>query len=404
MSIRLTFTGDLLLYSSQIRKSKTFKGYSFDHIFNDIKYLFEDSDYVVGNLETPLAGRKAKYTKMDMLFNSPDEFAIDAKKAGFSMFTTANNHCLDKGVDGLKRTIKILDENGIDHTGTFLYENDKRYLIKEIKGVKFAFISYTYGTNPNVNGVEVNANNEYVVNITKHPEGIYRRPFFKQLILNGFYHLPLSLQNVIHPLYPKQRFNDCVDSKEIINPENTVYLDKMKQIILDAKDEADIVVFCLHSGGQFNNEIGDYTNFLIKEIKKMAVDILIVNHPHCVLGSKWNTDNTFEAYSLGNFCFTPHEGYYIDDVYGDYGIVLNIDFDSVTKKIKDVSFAIVKSIVMDNGKSKTIPLNFSIMKSNIQNYMLLIEKDSYAVIKRFVNKQHIDISTEVNCCGLFKYN
>ena len=42
-------------------------------------------------------------------------------KGGVNCVTTANNHCLDQGLEGLVRTIKELDRNQVLHTGTFTY-------------------------------------------------------------------------------------------------------------------------------------------------------------------------------------------------------------------------------------------------------------------------------------------
>lgn len=380
--IRLSFTGDLLAYHSFIKRSKKKDGYSFSRLFEYTKRLFKESDYVVGNLETPLAGKKAGYTITDMLFNTPDEFAVDANEAGFDMFTTANNHCLDKGVEGLIRTLSVLDFNHIEHTGTFRDKNERRYLLKEIKGVKFAFISFTYGTNPNVNGVELSEEDEFIVNLTKKPEKAYQRPIAKQLLLNILYRLPLKLQNKIHPVYPQHLYIDCVAPKEVENIENVAYLEKMKHVITSAKENADIVVFCLHSGGQFNNEVGDYTNFLIEKIKNLAVDVLIVNHPHCVLGSKWNNDNSFVAYSLGNFCFTPGEGYFIEGAYGEYGVVLHLDFDEKKKKLNNVSYNIVKNVLLSKHQVQVIPVDILSNKCD-ENMRKILERDVSAVVNRF---------------------
>lgn len=51
-------------------------------------------------------------------FSSPDDLAISTKKAGVNVFLTANNHILDKGVEGARRTVSLYDSLGIMHTGT----------------------------------------------------------------------------------------------------------------------------------------------------------------------------------------------------------------------------------------------------------------------------------------------
>ena len=382
---RITFTGDLLAYKSLIKKSKKGKGYDFSSVFESATSLFEKSDYVVGNLETPLAGEKAGYTQMDMLFNTPDEFALNAHKAGFNMFTTANNHCMDKGEQGLIRTLDILDKYGIDHTGTFRSSSEKRFLIKRINGITFSFVSFTYGTNPNVNGYNVGKDNSFLVNITRQQGIPYKRPLIKQLLVNLLYRLPLSVQNAIHPLYPNHGYVDNVDREEITKEENKKYIAQLRKVIIEAKEASDIVVVCLHSGGQFNSEVGAYTKYLIEEIRSLSVDALIVNHPHCVLGSQFK-ENRFEAWSLGNFCFTPDEGYFIDGVYGEYGIVVHLEIDEKNKTIADVYFNVVKNIRLVDGREQVIPITILYNECFDKEQQKKLMDDTRLVISRFLYK------------------
>lgn len=398
-NVKITFTGDLLVYSSLIKKSKSRSKYSFAQVFEHVGCLFDDSDYVVGNLETPLAGEKAGYTQMDMLFNTPDQFVQDAKDIGFSMFTTANNHCMDKGAEGLKRTIDVLDQKGIDHTGTFKTKNEKHFFIREIEGIKVAFIAFTYGTNPNVNGYSINKNNDYLVNITKECEKPYKRPFWKQLIVDFVYKLPLTVQNKIHPLYPNHGYDDNVNEEEIYNGDHHEYIENMRNVITQAKCNSDIIVVCLHAGGQFNSKVGPYTQYLINEIRKMSVDAIIVNHPHCVLGSKFE-NGRFEAWSLGNFCFTPQEGYFIDGVYGEYGVVVHLEIDKVKKKNEDVYFNVVKNIRLNDGRSQVVPVVSLIENETDIKQKEQLEADLLHVMNRFLcsNMEKIEIKSE------YRYN
>ena len=69
-------------------------------------------------------------------------------KGGVNCVTTANNHCLDQGIEGLVRTIKELDRNKVLHTGTFTYENaSKRILYLYLNHIVISLISNTYSTN-----------------------------------------------------------------------------------------------------------------------------------------------------------------------------------------------------------------------------------------------------------------
>ena len=57
--------------------------------------------------------------------NFPDEFAEAVKKAGINLVTTANNHLLDKKLDGAMRTLDILDKYNISHVGSYRNYEEK---------------------------------------------------------------------------------------------------------------------------------------------------------------------------------------------------------------------------------------------------------------------------------------
>lgn len=64
--------------------------------------------------------------------------------------------------DGLSRTIDVLDKADIAHTGTYKTQEERdKILIKYIKGLKVAFINYTYGTN----GIPIPSGKSFCVNL-----------------------------------------------------------------------------------------------------------------------------------------------------------------------------------------------------------------------------------------------
>ena len=123
--------------------------YDYGHMLQFAARQLSAADYAVGNLETTLAGGP-NYSGYPA-FNSPDALAYDAKDAGFDLLSTANNHCRDKGLDGLYRTLDVLDEAGLAHVGTYRSqaerdENSGIY-VADVGGISVAFLSYTYGLN-----------------------------------------------------------------------------------------------------------------------------------------------------------------------------------------------------------------------------------------------------------------
>ena len=64
--------------------------------------------------------------------------------AGFDVVTMANNHANDHRIEGITRTIQVVEERGLKHTGTYAAEEDfDEQLIVDVKGVKVGILSYT---------------------------------------------------------------------------------------------------------------------------------------------------------------------------------------------------------------------------------------------------------------------
>ncbi|MBN1250818.1 MAG: CapA family protein [Bacteroidales bacterium] len=147
--ISLLFLGDIMQHDLQIESaynSKT-KTYDFTSQFKHIQPIIKDVDAVVGNFEVTLSGKPYKgYPR----FSSPNQLAFDIKKSGINYLVTANNHIYDYGVEGFKKTLKMLDSADVIHTGTFSNLEDKKKhqpMIIEKNGFKIALLSYTYGVN-----------------------------------------------------------------------------------------------------------------------------------------------------------------------------------------------------------------------------------------------------------------
>ena len=144
----LVFVGDAMQHAPQITAAQQSDGtYDYTPCFQYLEDDIQWADYAVVNLECPLGGKP--YTGYPC-FSAPDSYAQRLKDVGFDLFLTANNHCLDRRDKGLVRTCQMLDSLHIPHIGTYRdqQERDKRLpYIVNVKGIKIAFLDYTYGTN-----------------------------------------------------------------------------------------------------------------------------------------------------------------------------------------------------------------------------------------------------------------
>ncbi len=248
----MTAIGDVMCHNTQYWDAyvKESDEYDFSYVFEDIYRYIKMSDISIGSLETSFAGKERGYSNYPT-FNSPDNLAYSLKKIGLDVLSTAGNHCLDMGFSGLSRTIDVLNDADISHLGTYKTQEDRdKILFKYVKGIKIAFVNYTYGTN----GIPVPAGKDFCVNL--------------------------------------------------------INKDLMKKDIESAKSQnADIIVACMHWGTEYrttaNKEQEELADFLFKN----GVDIILGNHPHVLeqMEKKSITldDGTvkdcFVIYALGNF-------------------------------------------------------------------------------------------------------
>lgn len=346
--MKITFTGDILIYESQDQGCLAKDG-SRDYrpIFAKVKPLLDESDYVVGSLETTLAGKQAVYTHEAYSFNTPDEVLHALKWAGFDMVTTANNHCFDRGFEGHACTIKKLEQSELEYTGTRMSNDTPSYLLKDFDGTRIAFLSYTYGTNSHVNGVMVSQDKEYLVNLTRPQDKPIHRPLWKRIA-------KAILSPILNRKKPSGIVADCVSDTELSGSRNVEFENKMIKVIHQAKQEADIVIMCLHSGGQFNSKVGAYTQHLFDIIADAGVNAIICNHAHTTLPI-YKKGNCLIASALGNFSFTPGEGYWVGGVTADYSALLTLDITE--KKIANYKVDICKCIRNKKGLSVTTIVN-----------------------------------------------
>lgn len=245
----LIFVGDAMQHTAQLERANELGGadrYDYSDCFDLITPMISKADYAVINLEVPLGGgpRYSGYP----CFSAPDSYAVALKDAGFDLFLTANNHCLDSGDKAAKRTLSALDSIGVAHTGTFNNRAERDSLaplLTDINGIKFAFLNYTYGTN----GIE-----------------------------------------------PKEDTEVAGFDRDLMSAE-----------IKRARQKgAEMVVVCIHWGIEYvlheNANQRDMASFL----KDQGVDLIIGSHPHVIQPMKIERNDKEEkdvlvVYSLGNF-------------------------------------------------------------------------------------------------------
>ena len=256
-------TGDLMCHLKNLKAGYDAQSRSFDftRFFRLVKPYLSQADYTLGNLETTLAeGSSLDDFSGFPLFKTPDAFAEALQDAGFDLLTTANNHMLDNGFTGLSRTLDVLDQLGLTHTGSARTQQEaQQYTIVDIQGIRFGFLAYTY---------------------------------------------PISVKRT-----PSEMKNAAL---------NLFDLEKVKADIAAIRASgAEVVLVSLHWGPQENNpEPSDEFRQVVKSLLKAGADGILGHHPHVLQPMEWieieregETVRCPVLYSQGNFhCNPANEG------------------------------------------------------------------------------------------------
>ncbi|MGL4330991.1 MAG: CapA family protein, partial [Clostridium sp.] len=212
-NIEIVATGDVLIHKEILdtQYDGQTNSYDFNNNFKYVKSYLENADLAIANLETTLAGVENFGYSGYPSFNSPDSLGDAMKLAGIDVVANMNNHALDRDVKGYKRTRQTLVDKGFDVIGTRANENDKRYVVKDVEGIKLGITSYGY-----------------TMTATDNKRG-----------LNGLV-IPDDILPLMNSFHPNSLDLDLANMKEQIN--------NMKS------DGAEVIIFYMHLGDEYELE------------------------------------------------------------------------------------------------------------------------------------------------------
>jgi poly-gamma-glutamate capsule biosynthesis protein CapA/YwtB (metallophosphatase superfamily) len=139
-TVTLMFVGDIMLSRGVEYVAPRYKDPLFP--FQNISTITQSADLTIGNLETPITKNGPYMVPYSLIFNSNPKYVERLRKAGFDILSSANNHAMDKGESGLLETMNYVKGAGIDSLGAG--EDCHQGIVREVKGVKFGFLSYSY--------------------------------------------------------------------------------------------------------------------------------------------------------------------------------------------------------------------------------------------------------------------
>ncbi|MER5965054.1 CapA family protein [Streptomyces sp. NPDC002057] len=146
----LVASGDVLPHDSIIRRAAQDAGgdgYDFAPMFSGVKSVVSGADVALCHMETVYGRDGGPYTGYPA-FKSPPEVAAALGATGYDSCSTASNHTLDDGAEGLGRTLDALDRAGVRHAGSArTAEEARRPTLLKAGGATVAQLAYTYDTN-----------------------------------------------------------------------------------------------------------------------------------------------------------------------------------------------------------------------------------------------------------------
>ncbi|WP_148223915.1 CapA family protein [Spirochaeta thermophila] len=242
--VLLTFAGDLMAHNVNYRME------DYDAIYEDVAPLLRRDDLSFVNLETVVRGSAPP--------SSFPRFSVDpayveaAVRAGFDVFSLANNHTCDQGEAGVRSTLKemarLSSRYGIHYNGAVTRREDRFTVTRmEVKGVRIGFLAVSEFMN------EIEGSG--LVNLVYFPHEGRRRAF-------------LDFLSRVTPQY-------------------------------------DFFVLSVHGGEEYRRVPLEVKRAFFREAVSRGVDVVWSHHPHVLQPWEWirtpEGRRALVLYSLGNF-------------------------------------------------------------------------------------------------------
>lgn len=299
--VKILAMGDMIFHQPIVKNYRSNDTYDFTPIFANISADINEADLALANFEGSVNSNR-KLSGFP-LFNFPKETIYSLKNAGFDALSTANNHALDTGLDGIGETISHIKESGMKSFGTLAEDGDKGIIIEK-NGIKIGLISFT----DTLNGMDsLMRGKEYSVN---------------------------------------------------------TFAQDVKSDIQNLKDNSDIVIVYPHWGNEYQLVPNERQIFLKEMLQDAGADIILGSHPHVLQRYEVEDKNDkkyFTIYSLGNALSNQRvENLKKSGVDTGVLIKLVIEKDNVSGETKLKSYGVYPTYVnryYANGK-----LNYDLVK------------------------------------------
>lgn len=214
-------------------------------IGKELLTILNDSDIRIYNLETPISDVTNPINKYGPNLISPTNTIKGIKALNPTLFTLANNHIMDQGIEGLESTLHILEKYDIEYVG--------------------AGANLSEASRPKI----LRHENKKV--------GIYA--------------------------CAEHEFTIATDYKPGANPFDPLEsLDHIQKL----KEKCDFVIVLFHGGKEHFRYPSPYLQKVCRKMVQKGADIVICQHSHCI-GCYEIFENSTIIYGQGNFIFNDKD-------------------------------------------------------------------------------------------------
>lgn len=321
--IQLVAAGDVNVTDSIVASGGV--EYDYTDTFLDVAHLLASGDITVLNFEGNLCG--APYGTISR--SAPQGMMETLSRAGVDLIQLANSYSINQGVSGLQATIQGVKDAGMEALGVYAderaYKAGKGYTIREVQGIKIAFVAFTKG----MDGMTLPQGSEHCVNV---------------------------LYSDYDSTYQK------VDKEGIVKVLEAVKAEK-----------PDLTVAMLHWGSEYNDTISATQKSIVSLMQEMGVNAIIGTHPHYVQQMTYDPETgNFVAYSLGDFISDGTRSG------TEYSVVLQLEItkaDGVTK-ITDYSYTPIFTVAERGSLVRSVRIAET-MAAFDSNYIKRIKQSTY---------------------------
>ena len=321
--IHMAATGDLNITEAVVNAGGG--DYDYTNTFMDVAHILAQADVTAVNLEGNLSGppygtdRSAPQSMMDAL-----------SAAGVDLIQLANSYSIYKGMDGLANTVSGVRLAGMEPLGVRTageVKTQKPYTIRNVQGVKIAFVSFTKG----MDGMALPGGNEGCVNV----------------------------------LYTDY----STDYQKVDTVGITAVLDAVE------KEKPDLTVALLHWGSEYNNTVSASQEKICSLMQQQGVDAIIGTHSHYVQKMTFDpTAGTFVAYSLGDFLGDAQRSG------SEYSVILDLEITkdnaSGETKITGYSYTPIFTVAEEERPLRVVRISEA-MKAFEDGYIDRVSQQSY---------------------------